>query len=251
MGQARRQERRTASRAALLGLASVLVALLVACGSPGGPTPGDAAAPSIAVPVPGQATAEIGFEAPGMDGGVPFVEYRSVRIPSEARAGYDADLRRAGFSVVDTRAGWTTYDRGDVTLWVSVSEAGPPTTIIVRYAKRDARATLRPVTAGGSPAAGATAVPAGSPAPTAIVTAGNPATPEPATRPGGPFATPPGQGNRPSAKPAVRPTPKPAVRPTPKPTKEPKPTPKPTKEPRPTKEPTAPPGNSGGKGNNP
>ncbi len=257
MGTVQRRNGRVTTRsrlrmlAPLPALAVAAVLVLGACGSAAGPGPGHVAGGIASpLPVPSSATIEIGFDAPGMEGGVPFVEYRSAEAPAEARANYDGDLRTAGFELVETRAGWTVYGRDDLVLWVSVSESGPPTTIIVRYAQGEGAATIlatAPAGAGSTP--GVTGRPDGSPGPSAtpIVTAANPATPEPVTRPGGPFATPPGQVNKPTAKPTADPPGKPTA----KPTREPRPTktPKPTKSPKPT--PPTPPGNGGGKGNKP
>ena len=174
-------DRRALRRRALAGFVATLTIALVACGTASLPTPRPTAAVLLAaVPAPPDATVTVGADAPGLDGGTAFLAYVSSSTPQTAARTYDATLRAAGFTAAGRQAEWAAYARADVALWVSVSSDGPPTTIVIRLADEH-----DPITA----AAGRTA----TPDPDASREPGSrPATPEPATRPGGPFATPAG-----------------------------------------------------------
>jgi hypothetical protein len=254
----RRPSRPLPPAAVLAGVLILAVAVAVGCSAPGPDASPSAEARGL-VPAPSAGLLPADSISEGVDGGVPFVEFRSAEAPAGARATYEQTLREAGFRVLQRKDAWTAWGTDRVTIWVSVSRSGPPTSIVVRYAPGVADATMLatagaegsstdPTQAATDPGATATS-PGASPSP--VITAVNPATPQPPTRPGGPFATPRGQGNRPTAKPPGKPTAKPTKEPataTPEPTKKPHPTPKPTKEPKPTKAPKPTPP---GKGNKP
>lgn len=236
-----RRPRRAPSPVAVVGILVTLALLVLgACaGTP--PTAGPSAQARALVPAPTDGVEPAASVNEGVEGGVPFVEFRSNEAPPDAADAYARQLSDAGFRVLQRKDGWTAWGTDRVTIWVNVSRTGPPTSIIVRYVPGEADATM--LATMGASAIDPTAT-AGGPgaSPSPITTAVNPATPQPATRPGGPFATPPGQGNRPTAKPTkapptAKPDPTPRPTATPKPTKKPHPTPQPTKTPKPTKSP--------------
>ncbi len=229
--------RHSPDRAGRLVAALALLAVAgsaVACA--GSPAPDASAAASIlaGLPTPPAATVVVGGQGPGMDGDARFYAYTSQLDPAAEQAAYDAVLKGAGYRPAQQVGAWTPYLRAGVTVWVSVSVAGPPTSIIALVAA-DPRSA---------------AVPADVADPTATVKLGDvvtrrPATPEPVTRPGStPRPTSPGATRPPSGSPApATASPSPAA--TPKPTAKPHPTQKPkpshpvtpTKKPKPTPKP--------------
>jgi hypothetical protein len=260
-----RPSRPRSPAAVLAGILVLAAAVISACAAPG-PSPDASAEARAMVPTPTVGLLASDSVSEGVDGRVPFVEFRSAEAPAGARATYEQTLRGAGFQELRRKDAWTAWGTDRVTVWVSVSRTGPPTSIVVRYAPGVADATML-ATAGaeGSPLAPSAIAgdPGASPSP--LITAADPATPLPATRPGGPFATPSVPGNGPTAQPTKQPataspeptskpaaTPKPTRTPkpsaTPKATKKPHPTPKPTKTPKPAKSPKPTPP---GKGNTP
>lgn len=117
---------------------------LVACGE-NGPTPtpapqgaGSSSSRSASIPRPDQATSELGSSGPGYDGGSDFLSFASALAPARALTAYIDQLLDAGYRDAGRQGAWWVFTDSTMTVWVRVGSAGPPTSLVVRFARTEA-----------------------------------------------------------------------------------------------------------------
>ena len=129
----------------LLALAFGTVAAfgLVACGQ-NGPTPtrapqgaGSSSSQSASIPRPDQATIALGSSGPGYDGSSDFLSFASTLAPARALTDYVNQLLGAGYRDAGRQGAWRVFVDPTMTVWVRVGSAGPPTSLVVRFAPND------------------------------------------------------------------------------------------------------------------
>ena len=144
------------------------------------------------VPPPAGAVLDVGAHAFGHDASRAFVAYRSMDAPSVVAQRYEAELRAAGWQLVQRMGTWSIFRRGPDLVSVSISSAGPPTYVIVQEGAVDGNTAIGP-----APSEGASSRPGpvfGTPAPPTR----RPSTPPgQASTPPGHGGTPPGQASTP------------------------------------------------------
>lgn len=140
---------------------------MAACGQ-NGPSPTEApqgAGPnssrSASIPRPDLATVALGSSGPGYDGSSDFLSFASELSPAKALAAYVSQLLDAGYRDSGRQGAWRVFVDSGLTVWVRVGSAGPPTSLVVRFAPTEAAGQGDPV-AHSSPAAPEPANAAGS-----------------------------------------------------------------------------------------
>jgi hypothetical protein len=114
---------------------------LVACGQNGpSPTPAPQGAGSISsrsawIPTPDQATSALGSSGPGYDGTSDFLSFASALAPARALTAYVDQLLDAGYRDAGRQGAWWVFVDSTMTVWVRVGSAGPPTSLVVRFAR--------------------------------------------------------------------------------------------------------------------
>jgi hypothetical protein len=113
---------------------------LAACGQ-NGPSPTEApqgAGPissrSASIPRPDLATVALGSSGPGYDGSSDFLSFASELSPAKALAAYVSQLLDAGYRDAGRQGAWRVFVDSSLTVWVRVGSAGPPTSLVVRFA---------------------------------------------------------------------------------------------------------------------
>jgi hypothetical protein len=116
---------------------------LVSCG-PSGPSPtkapqgaGSSSSQSASIPRPDQATIALGSSGPGYDGSSDFLSFASTLAPARAMTDYVNQLLGAGYRDAGRQGAWRVFVDPTMTVWVRVGAAGPPTNLVVRFARND------------------------------------------------------------------------------------------------------------------
>lgn len=132
--------KRADRRLLVLAIGTLAAFGLVACGQ-NGPTPTPAPqgaastlAPSGSIPRPDQATTAPGSTGPGYDGSSDFLSYASELAPQRAMTAYVSQLIDAGYRDAGRQGAWRVFVDPTMTVWVRVGSAGPPTSLVVRFA---------------------------------------------------------------------------------------------------------------------
>ncbi|MBA3877332.1 MAG: hypothetical protein C0498_10405 [Anaerolinea sp.] len=178
-------------------LGVLILAIAAGCGAG---RPGSASDPSLpaGVPVPRDATPEVGMRGPGFDGGADVYAFTSSLAPAAAARTYAIQLADAGFIVLPPDGAWLRFRKDSVAVAVDVGTVGPPTLLVVRVGTvsfdqsgEDPSATGQPSRPGqdGSPPPGQGGTPPGQD--------GSPPPGQGGTPPGQDGSPPPGQGGTP------------------------------------------------------
>ncbi|MEO8229553.1 MAG: hypothetical protein ABI628_07300 [Chloroflexota bacterium] len=116
---------------------------LAACGQ-NGPTPtpapqgaGPSSTRSASIPRPNQATSALGSSGPGYDGSSDFLSFASALSPARALTAYIDQLLDAGYRDAGRQGAWWVFVDSSMTVWVRVGSAGPPTSLLVRFARTE------------------------------------------------------------------------------------------------------------------
>jgi hypothetical protein len=112
-------------------LGVLILAIAAGCGAG---RPGSASDPSLpaGVPVPRDATPEVGMRGPGFDGGADVYAFTSSLAPAAAARTYAIQLADAGFIVLPPDGAWLRFRKDSVAVAVDVGTVGPPTLLVVR-----------------------------------------------------------------------------------------------------------------------
>jgi hypothetical protein len=116
---------------------------LIACGQYGpSPTPAPQGAASsssrsASIPRPDQATSALGSSGPGYDGTSDFLSFASALAPARALTAYIDQLLDAGYRDAGRQGAWWVFVDSTMTVWVRVGSAGPPTSLVVRFARTE------------------------------------------------------------------------------------------------------------------
>jgi hypothetical protein len=132
-------QKRPDRRLLALAIGTVAAFVLVSCGPFGPPTEAPQgradSGQSAAIPRPDQATVALGPTGPGYDGSSDFLSFASQLSPDTALSAYVSQLLAAGYRAAGRQGGWLVFADGTMTVWVRAGSAGPPTTLVVRYAQ--------------------------------------------------------------------------------------------------------------------
>ena len=111
----------------------------MACQNGPSPTPapqgvGPSSSRLGSIPRPDLATIALGSSGPGYDGSSDFLSFASQLAPDRALAAYVNQLIDAGYRDDGRQGAWRVFVGATTTVWVRVGSAGPPTSLVVRFA---------------------------------------------------------------------------------------------------------------------